>query len=63
MNNFREVNDDILRDWLEFREETWLCQLSDMDYKYSLVRRFYVMFLRIISSLFSRNLINCMMIL
>ena len=24
MNNLREVNDDILKDWLEFREET-LC--------------------------------------
>ena len=21
MNNFREVNDDILKDWLSFREE------------------------------------------
>lgn len=21
MNNFREVNDDILKDWLEFRED------------------------------------------
>lgn len=36
MNNLREVNDDILKDWLEFREETLLCQLSDKDYKYSL---------------------------
>jgi hypothetical protein len=36
MNNLREVNDDILNDWLEFREETFLCQLSDKDYKYSL---------------------------
>ncbi len=36
MNNLREVNDDILKDWFEFREETLLCQLSDMDYKYSL---------------------------
>ena len=36
MNNLRGVNDDILKDWLEFREETLLCQLSDMDYKYSL---------------------------
>lgn len=36
MNNLREVNDDILKDWLDFREETLLCQLSDMDYKYSL---------------------------
>lgn len=36
MNNLREVNDDILKDWLEFREETFLCQLSNKDYKYSL---------------------------
>ena len=36
MNNLRKVNDDILKDWLEFREETFLCQLSDKDYKYSL---------------------------
>lgn len=36
MNNLREVNDDILKDWLEFREETLLCQLSDRDYKCSL---------------------------
>ncbi len=36
MNNLREVNDDILKDWLEFRKETLLCQLSDKDYKYSL---------------------------
>lgn len=25
-----------MKDWLEFREETLLCQLSDRDYKYSL---------------------------
>lgn len=64
--NFREVNeDDILKEWLEYREETLLCQLSDEDYKHSLnfVRRFCVMFLLIISSLFSPNLINYMMIL
>lgn len=35
MNNLREVNDDILKDWLEFREETLLCHLSDKNYKYS----------------------------
>ena len=28
MNNLREVNDDILKDWLEFREETLYCTLS-----------------------------------
>ena len=27
MNNFREVNDDILKDWLDFREETDLAFL------------------------------------
>ena len=69
MANFREVNeDDILKEWLDFREDTLLCQLSDEDYKHSLnfdkfPRRFCIMFLRIISSLFSLNLINCMMIL
>lgn len=31
MNNLREVNDDILKDWLEFREETLLCTLSAED--------------------------------
>ena len=36
MNNLREVNDNILKDWLEFREDTFLCQLSNKDYKYSL---------------------------
>ena len=35
--NFREVNeDDILKEWLEYREETLLCQLSDEDYMHSL---------------------------
>lgn len=34
MNNFREVNDDILRDWLSFREDD-LCSLTcDEDKKY-----------------------------
>ena len=34
MNNLREVNDDILKDWLEFREETLFCTLSAEDKKY-----------------------------
>ena len=34
MNNFREVNDDILKDWLMFREED-LCSLTcDEDRKH-----------------------------
>ena len=37
MVNFREVNeDDILKEWLEYREDNLLCQLSDEDYKHSL---------------------------
>ena len=34
MNNFREVNDDILRDWLIFREETVLSSLTKEDRKH-----------------------------
>ena len=34
MNNLREVNDDILKDWLEFREETLYCTLSAEDKKH-----------------------------
>ncbi len=34
MGNFREVNDDILKDWLEFREETAFCEMSPQDKKY-----------------------------
>lgn len=33
MNNFREVNDDILRDWLSFREEMVLGILTKEDKK------------------------------
>lgn len=37
MLDFREVNDDdILKDWLMFREDTLICQLSDEDYKHGL---------------------------
>ena len=33
--NFREVNeDDILKEWLEYREETAFCALSPQDKKY-----------------------------
>ena len=32
--NFREVNeDDILKEWLEFREETAFCEMSPQDKK------------------------------
>ena len=35
MNNFREVNDDILKDWLDFREETYLAFVNDEDRKHT----------------------------
>ncbi|MCI9038396.1 MAG: hypothetical protein HFJ29_00710 [Clostridia bacterium] len=31
MNNFREVNDDILKDWLEFREDQIFANNSTKD--------------------------------
>ena len=34
MSNFREVNDDILRDWLSFREETIFGRLTEEDKKH-----------------------------
>ena len=34
MNSFREVNDDILRDWLSFREEMVLGRLTKEDRKH-----------------------------
>ena len=35
MNNFRKVNDDILKDWLDFREETDLAFVNDEDRKHT----------------------------
>ena len=35
MNNFREVNDDIFKDWLDFREETDLAFVNDEDRKHT----------------------------
>lgn len=34
MNNFREVNDDILRDWFNFREQEVFCTLTEEDKKH-----------------------------
>lgn len=34
MNNFREVDDDILKDWLNFREEMVLDTLTKEDKKH-----------------------------
>lgn len=37
MMNFREVNeDDILKEWFDFREDTYLCYMTDKDKKHNL---------------------------
>ena len=36
MDNFREVNDDILREWLSYREETELGYLTQEDKKHNI---------------------------
>lgn len=35
MNNFRNVNDDILKEWLNFREERYLAFINDKDRKHT----------------------------
>ena len=35
MNNFRNVNDDILNEWLNFREERYLAFINDEDRKHT----------------------------
>ncbi len=34
MNNLREVNDDILRDWFNFRGQEVFCTLTEEDKKH-----------------------------
>ena len=34
MKNLREVKDDLLKEWIEFREETAFCEMSTQDKKY-----------------------------
>ena len=33
-NNLREVNDDLMKEWFQFREETKLCNLTEEDKKH-----------------------------
>lgn len=33
-NNLREVNDDLMKEWLDFREETGLAHLTEKDKKH-----------------------------
>ena len=34
MKNLREVKDDLLKEWLQFREETVFCEMTPQDKKY-----------------------------
>lgn len=34
MKNLREVKDDLLKEWIEFKEETAFCQMTPQDKKY-----------------------------
>ena len=34
MNNLREVKDDLLKEWIDFREETAFCEMTPQDKKY-----------------------------
>ncbi len=34
MNNLREVKEDLLKEWIEFREETAFCEMTSQDKKY-----------------------------
>lgn len=36
MCNFRKVNNDILKEWFDFREETYFCTINDEDKKYEI---------------------------
>lgn len=53
MNNFREVNDDILKDWLDFREETDLAFVNSEDRKHTV--KFDEIFEKILNSVPKQN--------
>ena len=36
MSNYREIKDDILKEWFDFREDTLFCFMTDEDKKHSL---------------------------
>lgn len=36
MKNLREVKDDLLKEWIEFREKTVFCEMSPQDKEYGI---------------------------
>ena len=53
MSNFREVNDDILRDWLSFREKTIFGRLTEKDKKHHIY--FYKICEKILKNIHKQN--------
>ena len=53
MNNFREVNDDMLKDWLEFRDQTVLAYTTKEDKKHTI--EFDEIFEKILNSVPKQN--------
>ena len=56
MNRFREVNDDILKEWLDFRDQECFCELTkqDKEHKHEINRLWRY---------FKRNSLICCMII
>lgn len=36
MSNFREINNDILKDWFDYREDSYFCNANEQDKKYEI---------------------------
>lgn len=36
MSNFREVNNDILKEWFDYREDTYFCNTNEQYKKYEI---------------------------
>lgn len=68
MKNLREVKDDLLKEWIEFREETAFCEMTPQDKKYciyfeELQKKYLKMFQNRTKNMFKNNLINLIKIL
>lgn len=60
MKNLREVKDDLLKEWIEFREETACCEMTPQDKSIvftlmRLQRKYLRMFLNRIRNMFRSN--------
>lgn len=60
MKNLREVKDDLLKEWIEFREETAFCEMTPQDKNIvftlmRLQRKYLRMFLNRIRNMFRIN--------